>query len=152
MNRLIAGLFFCIFALVATAEPIPVSAFANLPEHSGVAMSPGGRYVAAKLFSGGQYVLVIYDLDNLGKAVPVILNPESMEVNWIHWKRDERLLVSVWFTSRISGIPFIGTRLVAMNADGSDMKVLAAPRRHEYLPVQIGDRVVDFLPRDPQHI
>lgn len=132
-------------------DPAALEHFARLPEHADVALSPGGRYAAAKVYSGGQYILAIYDLDNLGKAPPVLLNPDDMEVNWLRWKSEDRLLVSLWFASRRWGTATVETRLFALDPDGRNRKLLVKPKRDD-IPVQIADQVVSFLPGDPDHI
>ncbi len=141
----------------ALAAPDP-GLFAAPPETADVALSPGGRYVAAKTYINGQYMLVVYDIDNIGKVKPVAASPKDMRVNWLRWKSDERLLVSLSFADRRFGIASIETRLFALNPDGSKLKFLVPPRRlgktdeSFEMPVQIADRVVDYLPDDPQHI
>ncbi len=133
------------------------SLFAVLPRTATVELSPNGRYVAAKTFLNGQYMLVIYDLDNEGAVKPVIASPKDMEVSWLRWKSDDRLLVSLQFADRRYGTATTETRLFALNPDGSDLKFLVPPRKDPKTRtvtelVQIADRVVDFLPDDPKHI
>ncbi len=152
----LAGLVLCLHLQGAMAAP-DASLFAALPEVAGVEISPGGRYVATKTFINGQYMLVIYDLDNIGASKPVVASPKEMEVNWLHWKSDERLLVSLSFADRRYGIASVETRLFGINPDGSDIKFLVPPRRLSKSGlredvVQIADRIVDFLPDDPKHI
>ena len=152
----LCGLILCFHLAVARAAP-DVSLFAALPETADVEISPSGRYVAAKTFIRGQYMLVIYDLDNVGKAQPVVASPKDMHVNWLHWKSDDRLLVSLSYAGRRYGTATVERRLFALNPDGSDIKFLVPPRRvgkggtGEDV-VQIADRVVDFLHDDPKHI
>ncbi len=152
----VGGLMLCLHLNSVSAAP-DVSLFASLPETADVEISPGGRYVAAKTFLNGQYMLVIYDLDNLGKAQPVVASPKDMYVNWMHWKSDDRLLVSLSFANRRYGVATTERRLFALNPDGSDIKFLVPPRRvgkggaGEDV-VQFADEVVAFLPDDPKHI
>ncbi len=158
-NRVFATLYALLLALhwqASTAAP-DASLFAALPQTAGVEISPNGRYVAAKTFLNGQYMLVIYDLDNLGTVKPYIANPKEFEVNWVHWKSNERLLISVSFADRRYGTATVERRLFALNPDGSDFKFLVPPRldpksKQGEDVVQIGDDVVDFLPDDPKHI
>lgn len=151
-SGLVLGLHVAQLAVAADA-----SLFAALPSTADVELSPNGRYVASKMFINGQYMLVIHDLDGQGKTKPVIASPKDMEVNWLRWKTDERLLVSLSFASRRYGTATVERRLFAINPDGSKIKYLVPPRKlgkgestEEH--VQIADRVVDFLPDDPKHI
>ena len=152
----LSGLMVFLHLQWALAAP-DVSLFATLAETADVDISPDGRYVAAKTFLNGQYMLVIYDLDSAGKVKPVIASPKDMEVNWIHWKSNERLLVSLSFASRRYGTATIERRLFALNPDGSNLKYLVPPRKlgkgdSTEEPVQLADQVVDFLPDDPANI
>ncbi len=133
------------------------SLFAALPHTAAVEISPNGRYVAAKTYINGQYMLVIYDLDSEGKTKPVIASPKDLEVNWLRWKSDDRLLVSLQYAARRYGTASVERRLFALNPDGSDIKLLVpAPKDSKtgkaFNVVQIADQVVDFLPDDPKHI
>lgn len=157
--RLLAALGGLLLALQfqsAAAAP-DARLFAALAETTGVEISPNGRYVAAKVFINGQYMLVIFDLDNAGKVKPVVASPKEMEVNWIHWKSSERLLVSLSFASRRYGTATVERRLFALNPDGSDLKFLVPAKKlgkgdSTEEVVQIADQVVDFLPDDPKNI
>ncbi len=149
---LLLGLALAAAGNAPAAPAIPVESFAALPETATPQLSPDGRYVAAKMLLGGKYMLVIYDLDNLGKSKPVIASPDDMQVNWLRWKSDERLLVSLSFPSRRWGIATTETRLFALGPDGKNLKQLVQPKANEGDQIQIADNVVDFLPNDPKHI
>jgi len=136
-----------------------VSWFAAPPDTADARISPAGRYVASKVFVNGQYMLVIYDLDNLGKVKPVVVSPKDWQVNWLHWKSDDRLLVSLSIADWRHHTGTFETRLYGVDPDGSDLKFLVPPRKDskgsaegQENVVQIADRVVDFLPDDPEHI
>ena len=158
--RYLPGLFFSLVLISvadssAAVERLPVEAFALPPNHANVRISPGGRYVAAKLFMGGQYILIVYDLENLDQR-PFMISTDNEEVSWLRWANNDRLLVSIRFASRGWGTPTIETRLVAINADGSRPKALVKPemnRQGEVIKlVQIQDNIVDMLPDDPNHV
>lgn len=138
----------------SAADQLPVEAFARLPDHQDVQLSPDGRYAAAmRLVARDRYGVIVYELDTV-KPVFVARN-EDWDVNWVRWKSGNRLLVSVRQPGRRYGIATLETRLVAMNPDGSDARVLLAPRRDEAQAgkvVQIADEIVSLLPDDPQHI
>jgi dipeptidyl aminopeptidase/acylaminoacyl peptidase len=160
MGTRFAAALSCLFLALQwqTATAADAGLFGALPETAAAELSPNGRYIAAKTLLNGQYMLVIYDLDNIGKAKPVVASPKDMAVNWLRWKSDERLLVSLSFADRRYGTATIETRLFALNPDGSNIKFLVPPRKlgkseQSYEdPVQIADQVVSFLPDDPKHI
>jgi dipeptidyl aminopeptidase/acylaminoacyl peptidase len=156
---------FILFLIVAlSSQPawpqspprLPVEAFATPQLHDNVRISPDGRYVAAKRIFQGKYVLIIYDLDNFGEKDPFILATDDEEVSWLEWANKDRLLVSIRMTGMRRLTPTMETRLIAINADGTDAKLLVKPKkmdRSDYVKVvQIQDRVVDFLSDDPNNI
>ncbi len=141
-----------VFASVsnALAAKAPVTAFGQLPSHAGLEISPDGRYLAALRENGGRYVVIIYDLMDLNKKAYAV-GSEKADATWVEWASANRLLVSLRFPARRFGTPTTETRLVAVNADGSNMKEMVKQRRNEII-IQIKNRVVDFLSNDPNHI
>lgn len=146
-------------ALQAPAElppKLPVEAFARLPVMSDVAISPGGRHVAAAIpDKSGNYAVVIFDLTQIGKKPPLVASTGDWDVNWLRWKSDDRLLVSGRHSQFDGYVGIVQTRLIAVNADGSKLEWLVKPRN---LGLTVSarpldaDQVVDFLPDDPQHL
>lgn len=146
-----------VLVTAAPGERLPVEAFARLPVLDGIELSPGGRHAAAKLLDGeARYGVVIFDLERLGKQPPLRASTGEWDVNWLRWKSDDRLLVSGRYTFFDGNFGIAQTRLIAVDADGSDLQWLLRPRPaqkgrgHEF--VQFRDRIVDLLPADPQHV
>jgi dipeptidyl aminopeptidase/acylaminoacyl peptidase len=135
---------------------LPVEAFATPPHHTNVRISPNGRYIAAKRVLQGKYVLIVYDLEHIADKEPFIVATENEEVAWLEWANEDRLIVSIHFTAYRFGTPTVETRLVAVNADGSEPELLVKPKRtgkSDFVKVaQIQDRVVDYLYDDPENI
>ena len=164
-SRLLRGFLACLCAVMLVPDPaaagippkLPVTAFATLPFMGQVEISPGGRYVAAMTLEANlKYGVVIFDLEQIGKSKPFKASAGDWDVNWLHWKSDNRLLVSVRVATYYGDVPVLETRLWALNVDGSKPKRLVQPKRDsksgdEFI-VHVADRVVDFLPDDPQHI
>ncbi|GMW05502.1 MAG: S9 family peptidase [Gammaproteobacteria bacterium] len=144
----------------AVAPKLPVDAFGTLPLMGQARISPDGRYVAAAMLDGARYSLVIFDLQQIGQKPPFRAPTGDWDVNWIHWKVDNRLLVSVRQAFHRNEVGVIETRLWSLNADGSDLKRLVQPKggsKGSWLEgsqavVQVADAVIDFLPDDPRHI
>jgi dipeptidyl aminopeptidase/acylaminoacyl peptidase len=130
---------------------LSLEAFATPQHFDNVRISPDGRYIAAKSLYQGKYFLIVYDLNKLGQEDPFIMTAEGEEVSWLEWANKDRLLVSIRFTP-----PRFGTRLIAVNADGSDGESLVKPKTSArslgVVVAGIQDRVVDFLHDDPEHI
>jgi dipeptidyl aminopeptidase/acylaminoacyl peptidase len=145
-------------ALPATADlppRLPVEAFGQLPVMSHVEISPGGRNVAARLLDKtGKYGIVIFDLEQIGKQPPVYAATGDWDVNWIRWKTDKRLLISGRYSDFDGRVGYMQTRLIAVNADGSNMKWLVKARRVGMggTRPQFADRVVDFQPDAPRTV
>lgn len=163
--RLTACIACAAFTLAAVPAPLhaappprlPVEAFATLPVMGQVAISPGGRYVAAMMLEANRkYGVVIFDLEQLGTKPPLRASAGDWHVNWLRWKTDERLIVSARYPHVRGLVAVLETRMIAVNADGSALKWLVQPRNDSKAGfrnwVQIADSVVSFLPDDPQHI
>ncbi|MEO7386652.1 MAG: S9 family peptidase, partial [Gammaproteobacteria bacterium] len=173
LSGLLSGLLFGLLAspwmlaLGAVSPRLPVSTFGALPFMAQAEISPDGRYVAALVVgSNRRYDVVVYELAQLGKVAPFRAPAGDWDVNWIHWKSANRLLVSTrkpFFRAQPGqNADVIETRLWAMNADGSELKRLVQPKSAPKSSsaesiggqrmVQIADRVVDFLSDDPRHV
>lgn len=166
-SRILSGVV-CLVAILPASAPaalapeLPVEAFAQLPFMGQVAVSPSGRYVAATVLDAShKYGFAIFDLDQLGKKPPFHASAGDWDVNWVHWKTDDRLLVSGRMAFQRNQVAVLETRLFAVNADGSHRKRLVQPKRHSKSSlaetvgsqmVQVADRVVDYLPGDPRNI
>jgi len=158
-QRIIFGLILCLLCQSISSQnapKLPVEAFATLPQHANVRISPNGRYIAAKRIIDSKYALIIYDLENLGKKDPFVIAIDDEEVSWLEWANDDRLLVSIRFSAFRFGTPTTETRLVAINADGSEPELLVKPKKQGKSDivkvVQIQDKVVNFLHDDPKNI
>ncbi len=97
------------------------------------------------------------------------LNLEDKVVSWVNWANDERLLVSFEFVTPVSGDGALvfndegslmlvrevtRRQIIATNVDGSQPAPLFdfQDRRFNSLGNLSLDRVIDFLPDDPEHI
>ena len=139
-----------------------VADFAELPMFSNLEISPGGKFLAARVNHHNIYTVAIFDIA-APKIVPVYKFAENEErtVRWFRWVTPEHLLVSLLFTSeRGRHIKTHETRLIVVNTTSSEMTAVFRERRQSRLsrtslgemPVQFQDDVVSFLPHDPKHI
>jgi len=138
-------------ATVSTAtSPDPLAvAFGTLPELWNVHMSPDGAKVSfLQMHSEDLPILVVLDLEH-GKAnLALASTPDGFDIQWCDWANNERLLCG--FAAITGGWTLYGvTRLVAVNADGSDMRVLL---QHKLGTEQFQDHVTDWLVDDPRRV
>jgi dipeptidyl aminopeptidase/acylaminoacyl peptidase len=153
MRTLVSSALLCVSVGASNAaapDPLAV-AFGTMPGLWGVRMSPDGSKVSfLQMHSEDLPILVILDLTS-GKAnLAMASTQDGFDLRWCNWANNERLLCGFiaitggWDTYSV-------TRLVAVNADGSEMKVLLQRKlRDEF--AQFQDRVVDWLVDDPKRV
>ncbi|MBT8098550.1 MAG: prolyl oligopeptidase family serine peptidase, partial [Gammaproteobacteria bacterium] len=142
----------------SAAEPLPIEAFASLPQISSVRIAPNGENVAM--------VLKLDDANNPGSAVSVFnletqqstlvsyAAPGTFFYNWIRWASDRHLLASIRFPGTRSGTPTTETRLLRIDVqtlDTANVLPNSFLRKQTRVP-QIQDQIVDMLPADRDHI
>jgi len=137
----------------AIAAPPPISAFARLEQVKSPALSPDGRYLLYISQSQGDRVAAVTDLTAAEPAAKVVLAVEKeneFDMTWCRWANDTRVLCA--FQAAVKGRIRVGrqTRLVAVNADGSDMKLLRQDTLSTFSTDQ--DNVLDMTPDDPDTI
>ena len=144
-------------AAEAAAALIPLEVFATGAEVEAPSISPDGAYLAfiATTAKGGR-LLVVRDLKS-GKVQPVLLLTSGLyRGTHCDFKNTERLLCHFHGTEHHFGArPYPASRLVAVNRDGSRVKVLFQSRfmgDTETEGPQFQDRIVHFLPDDPTHV
>ncbi len=152
-RALASSALLCVFLVAPkAAEPDPLAvAFGTMPALWDVRLSPDGTKVSfLQMHSDDISVLTIFDLTS-GKANLALASSRGgFDLQWCDWANIERLLCSFYGISRAAN-SFPVTRLVAINADGSNMHVLLQ-NRVEGNYSQFLDGIVDWLPDDPRHI
>jgi hypothetical protein len=109
------------------AEPIPIASFAAGSNVIDVAISPAGRYFAKitsvedrhavavidrTVATGGQWKIVL--IDQVAKA----------QLRWCNFATETRLLCGFRGIVKEMGMVYVATRLVAVDTDGKNIKVL----------------------------
>jgi dipeptidyl aminopeptidase/acylaminoacyl peptidase len=156
MRRIIAILtaFTVCAPLVALAESAPfdaAAAFGARPSVSDLSLSPDGQNVAWIGPAAGQgatvYSLSLANKDAKPKAaVAVSGSPDRLE--WCNWVSNERLVCEIYTVQKdpqFGTLPY--TRLIAVDTDGSNLKVLSnrqTDRTHGLL--LRGGEVIDWSP------
>ncbi|MCT8003724.1 S9 family peptidase [Sphingomonas sanguinis] len=97
--------------------PLPVEAFAALPEMEKPSLSPDGTRIAGKrALNGQQYLMVVPLVKGQSKPAIVPIN-EKVDVNWWRWVNDEWLLVGLGAKQVIEGEEYYITRMLGIRAD-----------------------------------
>lgn len=105
----------------AATGPLPVEAFAALPEFEGPALSPDGTRIAGKrALNGKQYLMVVPLIKGQGKTALAALS-DKVDVNWWRWVNDEWLVVGLGSQDVIQGEEYYVTRLIGVRADMQKM-------------------------------
>jgi len=153
-RALVSSALLCVSVAASNAaapDPLAV-AFATIPGLWDVRISPDGTKVSfLQMHPEDLAVLRIYDLTTGEANLALASTRDRFDLQWCNWANDERLLCSFYGTSREFGLWFVVTRLVAVNSDGSAMKVLVQ-NQVEGNYSQYLDGVVDWLVDDPIHV
>jgi dipeptidyl aminopeptidase/acylaminoacyl peptidase len=150
----IAWLSVLLFMGLAHAAPPPISAFTRLDQIKSLSISPDGKYLAYISQAQGRRIAVTLDLSAAGGALkPVLTNDKSgnFDLSWCQWAKNTRLLCGLVAPIKELGVTYRISKLVAVNADGSEMKVLV-----QNSPIasgaQIQDNILDKLPSSPDSV
>ncbi len=155
-----AAVYCCAVALSCAADESALKtsplarAFGSQPLMWGLKLSPdGNKLVFLQVLPAGVNIARMVDFTK-PHAPTVVLSgrPNEFDVTWCDWANDTRLLCGIGGTGKGQnvGVPVQFTRLVGVNADGSDMKVLLERSPEGF--TQFQDRVVDWLPDDADHV
>lgn len=140
----------------ALAPKIPAGVFAQLPKMAMPRLSPDANHIAYLAPIQGKRNLIITPIDGSRppEAIPAV---EETDISWFEWVNNERLVVSYRYTNTIGG-DFVRTALFSVHiAEPGYVDMAREPRERDRNPrvrarPQMRDRVIDFLPNDPDHI
>jgi dienelactone hydrolase len=144
-KRWLAGLSAFGILHVATGAPPAIESFAARPRVEDVSISPDGRYLVMIRTMNGRGVVVV--LDRRGDAKPaqmVMTEPEHFQLIWCRWATSTRAVCA--FEAMVPAGTFVypTTRLVAVDADGRNMRVLLQNSMN--VQGQFQDRIIDWNP------
>ncbi len=107
------------------ADPLPLEALAARPPVSQVAISPDARYLSLIKSTKGRAGVVVIDRVHPENAPRVVISePADFRFQWCKFATNERLLCSLAGLTQDGGLVYGVTRLVAVDASGSNMLVL----------------------------
>lgn len=148
-------LLLAVLTVSTSVAEAPIEAFARLPTFTDLAVSPGGRFLAARANTNNTYIVSVFEVTATGmKYVYGFRENDELSVDWFRWVSSERLLASIAFTGKRRARRVLQTeerRLVSLDTSTATLIPLFRNKRGE-LPVQIQDRIVSFLPDDPDHV
>ncbi|MEA3065010.1 MAG: hypothetical protein QOJ27_1456 [Sphingomonadales bacterium] len=152
MFRIFALVPIALLVLVGAGAPAdPPAAFGVRERVLDISMSPGGTKIAFITPGPGQST-VLYTVDAAGGTAPLRAaaadgRPERLtECGWVS---EQRLICTIYFVIEniVPNQPVDGTRLVALNADGSGAKLLSRKTGANDLYLATGGgEVIDWLP------
>ena len=152
---LVSGMLLSTFNFTASALEVEeaAKAFGTMPNVRGMALSPDGQRVSFITHSPKHDLPVAMSLNlSTGEQGMVTTSePNYADVRWCDWANDSRLLCGFFGTLTSLGNVYGATRLVAVNYDGSGVKVLAQRKQRHLLSLH-QDEIVDWLPDDRNHI
>lgn len=138
--------------LALAQQEIPIKSFARLPAIRDVTVSPDGRFIAmirALDNSSGAYV---FDLQTKGSMRAVLGEDKQrhFQLSRCNWANNTRLVCSYLAMNREFGMIYPVTRLVAVNADGSELRVLLQNSRVG--SSQLQDNIIDWTFDSPDTV
>jgi dipeptidyl aminopeptidase/acylaminoacyl peptidase len=153
MNKL-SALALALGMLPAVSHPAPapsVEDFAARPKVEGAYLSPDGRYLAVIHTEDGRGLVAVKDRQGGADAhmQAVLAEPEHFKLSWCHWATDTRLLCGLHAMVR-DGLVYSISRLVAVDADGKNLRVLMQGRSQAQGQYQ--DHIINWSPGPPNTV
>lgn len=141
----------CFAARGLAAGPPSIEDFASRPRIEGVSISPGGRYLALIESLDGKGIVLVVDRTPgaPAEAHPVLREPDHFYFSWCRWATDTRLLCGLRGMVREQFVYGI-SRLVGVDADGKNMKVLV--QSNHDAQGQFQDRIINWNPGPPNSV
>ncbi len=129
--------------------------FGKKPAVWGMRLSPDGQRVSFLKHHKDDFpIAVVLDLTT-GKANLIASSDKKKGVDIVRceWASDTRLLCAYFGVWKLRGDTLGSTRLVAVDADGSNMKVLLQRQQRKAEEFALNQSaIIDRLPDDPKHI
>src|SRR6202035_2661752 len=101
--------------------------------------------------NGGARVVIAERLGAKDHAMrPVLSEPDEFQLTWCHWATNTRLLCGLHSSSSQGGVLHPVTRLVAVDADGKNLRVLM--QNSQEVQGQFQDRIINWNPGPPDTV
>ena len=149
---------FLLPGLAQSDEPDAAAvAFGSFPAVWGARLSPDGkRIVYLRMHESDLPVAEVFDIEKKQVNIVAASKRHEYDVNFCHWANNDRLLCSFYAAykdRKLRSLVYPVTRLVGVNADGSQMEILLEKkmvRSGVRYPLQ--DKIIDYLPDRPDEI
>lgn len=146
---------FFVFQCGSHAFAFESGIFSRLPMYQDVKLSPDGNRIVfvENVEKHGTSVLSFFNVETGVRTLLFQSDNRKIKLNWHRWKTNDILLVSVRYASKKSGVRFYRTKLfsVDVSAEQNELRPLLKKRLSKPSN-QIQDRIVHWLPDDPEHI
>jgi dipeptidyl aminopeptidase/acylaminoacyl peptidase len=138
----------CNLAMSAAGPADPAAAFGARPSALDVSLSPDGKSIAYVVPAGGAgSVVYTVNLEAGGKPKAVMAEKGKPErLLGCDWVSNDRLACRIYAILRRQSYLLPADRLVAVNADGSNMQQLSSADRLFHRVAFGGGSIVDWLP------
>ncbi|WP_372943104.1 alpha/beta hydrolase family protein, partial [Shewanella sp.] len=152
------AIIFAQLSNMTLANPLPVDAFANLPDVRFVTLSPDGSKVASLIrvhsdTLDGQ-ILNIRDIKTNKDIFPVQTDNQKFVILSLTWANNDIVLIKAKYPATRRGVPTTETRLMKYSLSDNKTSSVFSKRtfsRFLFVP-QIQSSIVDYLDKDPEHI
>jgi dipeptidyl aminopeptidase/acylaminoacyl peptidase len=136
----------------AAPSTIALEAFAQADAISDVAISPDGKYLAVLRTAKDQRLVSVYNLAAPSAPAVAVMGDDGRKsvLSWCTWATDTRLLCDYSVGYEALGRYFVATRLVAVDADGKNHKVLLQAGHVATGPRE--DNIIDWHPGKPDTV
>lgn len=158
LHRALLALFLSIFT--SQAFSVSIDALANRPRIVDVKISPGGEYLALRMFKEGKHGLVFVDRKETSVLGTVGFSGKA-EVGDFSWANNERVVMQIYEVSEHDRQPKYYGELYAANYDGSKSELIFGVRSGQMQTGSLIKRkqserawadIIDLLPHDDQNI
>jgi dipeptidyl aminopeptidase/acylaminoacyl peptidase len=150
-GRALLPALFALWFGTANAAPPPIEAFARIPAIRNVAVSPDAKQLLY-ITSVGDIEAVVTATTTFDVAPKAIFasKPGEYEIKWCGWANNNRILCGLSATVREGVIIYGISRLVGVDADGKNQKVLI--QNSEGGRAQFQDEILDWTPNEPDSV
>lgn len=137
-------------ALAQPSSPPPAEAFAAPPVFQDISLSPSGRQIAVIVQRDSLFHIEVWPVGADEPAASYSFN-RARAPNWIRWKSEDRLLVSVSLPTNRFGMLVNESRLMSFTSALTDPVLMNQDRRRRNEP-PFQDNIIDMLPDSPDEV
>ena len=158
MIRPLLILWLCLSTSASFAKVFPIEAFSQLPDVSGLTLSPDGKHLAALVRVNVDGLrgtaLTLYNLETATNKTLTVSENEKYRMDRAIWANDSTILIAARFPYTRYGTKVIESRLIKVDVKTGEIKPTLPStflRRQSYLPVNQSN-IVSLSPDNPNEI